>query len=148
MAEFQGHVVLHPQAVNELLRGETGPVVRYLFVAGEIVRQEAKRLVGYSQPDPVPRRKPRSGPHLRDTIVKRLVSTSSGPTMQVGSESKVALWHHEGTQAHTIVPRRAARLVFYSPRAGRVIFAKIVHHPGTKPNRFLTNALRALRGRY
>lgn len=161
MATFNGYVKLDPAAVQRLLKGDNGPVVRDLFIAGEIVRQEAKTLVGVSQPDPVPRTRQRgaggrfvagSGKRkpgtLRDSIVKRLVNKGGTVAMQVGSDDPVALWHHEGTQPHTIVPVKAPRLVFYSAKAGKIVVAKIVHHPGTRPNRFLTNALRALRGRY
>lgn len=157
MVKFQGYVVLDPVAVNNLLRGSTGPVVRELFVAGEIVRQEAKRLVGVSNRNEaggrvrgkggkfVKQRKPGT---LRDSIVKRLVDKGGMPTMQVGSDDPIALWHHEGTQPHIIRAKNAPMLVFYWARVGRTVAFKQVHHPGTKPNRFLINALKVLRSRY
>lgn len=155
MAQFQGYVVLDPVKVNELLRGANGPVVRELYVAGELVRQEAKRLVGVSTRTNTQRRgaggkfvAQRKPGTLRDSIVKRLVQGSQGPVMQVGSDDPVALWHHEGTQPHVIRPKQARMLVFYWPKVGKVVYLPIVHHPGTRPNRFLINALRVLRSRY
>lgn len=114
---------------------------------GEIVRQAARGLVGVSSPDPVPRAKPRRPGQLRDSIVKRLTSADGLPAVIVGSNLPYALYHHEGTQPHPITPMKAPFLVFWSGKAGKVVYAKAVAHPGTNPNRFLVNALAAIRGR-
>jgi hypothetical protein len=45
-----------------------------------------------------------------------------------------------GTRPHLIRPVRAQALRFTT--GGRVVFAKLVHHPGTQPNDFLSKALR------
>lgn len=70
----------------------------------------------------------------------KLTSTGRGLAVLVGSDSRVALMHHEGTSPHTILPKRAKTLRFYSH--GRIVYAKVVHHPGTRPNRYLTDNLR------
>ncbi|XVV34944.1 hypothetical protein ACQPXT_13245 [Streptomyces sp. CA-100214] len=49
----------------------------------------------------------------------------------------------DGTRPHLIRPRRAKALRFEV--GGRVVFAKLVRHPGTEANNFLAEALR--RGR-
>lgn len=46
-----------------------------------------------------------------------------------------------GTRPHIIRPVRAQALRFTV--GGRVVYAKIVHHPGTRPNDFMAEALRA-----
>ena len=46
----------------------------------------------------------------------------------------------DGTRPHVIRPRRAKALRFDS--GGRTVFAKVVHHPGTRANNFLAEALR------
>ncbi|MEU4584873.1 hypothetical protein AB0F92_22700 [Kitasatospora aureofaciens] len=46
----------------------------------------------------------------------------------------------EGTRPHIIRPRRAKALRFEI--GGRTVFAKVVHHPGTRANPFLQRALR------
>ncbi|MCX5326277.1 hypothetical protein [Streptomyces sp. NBC_00120] len=46
----------------------------------------------------------------------------------------------DGTRPHIIRPRRKKALRF--DVGGRTVFAKVVHHPGTKPNDFLGKALR------
>ncbi|MFJ1607060.1 hypothetical protein ACIOHS_27360 [Streptomyces sp. NPDC088253] len=46
----------------------------------------------------------------------------------------------EGTRPHLIRARRAKALRFEID--GQVVFAKVVRHPGTRPNNFLGQALR------
>lgn len=45
-----------------------------------------------------------------------------------------------GTRPHIIRPRRKKALRFEVD--GRVVYAKIVHHPGTRANNFMAEALR------
>ena len=61
-----------------------------------------------------------------------------GQVMKVGSDVRHALWHHEGTRPHPIVGRRVLRFV----KNGKVVFAHKVMHPGTRPNRYLSDNLR------
>lgn len=125
-------VILSPSAVDELLRGKSGPVVRDLFVRGERVKLRAISLA------------PRKTGNLRNHIVKRLVQGPSGPEMQVGVEGvPYALYVHEGARPHRIVARNAPLLVFFWPKAGRVMYLKSVNHPGNRPHRFLVQSLSA-----
>jgi len=142
-------VIMDPAALAKLLRSPQGPVMRSAIRAGEEVKREAKKLVGvYRPPDAYSAsHRARKPGQLRDSIVKRVVQTSKGPAVQVVAEDEIALWHHEGTRPHVIRPRRKPLLVFFWPKAGRVVSFKHVNHPGTKPNRFLTKPLNALRRR-
>jgi hypothetical protein len=134
-------------AVAALLHSPNGPVFRRLFEAAEVVKQGAIRRVGVSQPDPVPRSSPRRPNHLRDLIVKRIRPDGAGGfVVEVGVEDPIALFHHEGTEPHEITPTKSRFLVFFWPRAGRVVYLRHVNHPGTRPNRFLTDSLADLRG--
>lgn len=146
---FQG-VVIDSTKLAELLRGPNGPVVRELIEAGELVKREAQRRVGvYQPPDAYSAANRRRRPGtLRDSIVKRLVDRGGKVVLQVGSEDGIALLHHEGTEPHVIAARRRPMLVFYWPKVGRVVAFKRVNHPGTSPNRFLTDALQVLHSRY
>lgn len=148
---FAGRVVINPVALQRLLKGDDGPVVRDMMKAGQLVKAEAQRLVGvYDPPDAysAAHRARRPGT-LRDSIVTRLVKGGRfGVTVLVGSEDPIALIHHEGTRPHTITARRRPFLVFYWPKIGAVVRTRSVNHPGTQPNRYLVNALRVLRGRY
>lgn len=64
----------------------------------------------------------------------RVGANPSGSTVGYG------LFHHEGTKPHVIKPKNAKALKFKIGR--RTIYAAIVHHPGTRPNPYLTQFLR------
>lgn len=69
------------------------------------------------------------------------VSTGSGNvTGTVLANNKIALMHHNGTQPHIIMARKAQTLRFKS--RGKIVYRKVVRHPGTRPNRYLTDSLR------
>lgn len=147
------HVRLDSRAIAQLLRSEDGPNGRFMAELGTQVQERAKSKVGVSK-----------GPlhgttlvrgeeaHLRDTIVKRWVEDASGPAVLVGSDHPISYIHHEGTRPHVIRARRAKTLRFavaggsavFSPGGGFLVFAKQVNHPGTAPNRYLTDALAEL----
>lgn len=56
----------------------------------------------------------------------------------VSANALYAIYVHEGTRPHIIVPKN--RKVLANKRK-RVIFGKRVQHPGTKPNRFMVRAV-------
>lgn len=144
MADRNVKVTVDPRALAAFVRSGNGPVLREMVRRGDLVKTEAKRLVGVSTPDPLGRPRGRRHGQLRDSIVKRVVQDPTGPVVEVAAIDPIALWHHEGTRPHVIRARRAPFLVFFWPKVGRVVRFKQVNHPGTKPNRFLTNALRVL----
>lgn len=139
-------VQIDPVKLAEFIRSPEGPVFRKLIEDGEAVKTEAKRLVGVHEPTPGEQRTRRPGT-LRDSIVKRVGTEDGKPTVLVGSDDPIALWHHEGTEPHTITASRAPFLVFFWKKVGHVVRFRSVNHPGTQPNRFLLNALNVLRGR-
>lgn len=68
--------------------------------------------------------------------------TSKGIMFEAGSWSiPYTLFMEEGTKPHTITPKNAPRLVFFWPKAGKVMHLKSVNHPGTKPYGFLKEGL-------
>lgn len=46
-----------------------------------------------------------------------------------------------GSKPHTIMPRKGKHLRFEA--GGQAVFARVVHHPGTKPRKILQQALEA-----
>jgi len=54
---------------------------------------------------------------------------------RIEGNTRYAYVHHQGSRPHTIT----GDLRFRS--GGRITHARIVHHPGTRPNPFLKNAL-------
>ena len=150
---FGTAVVVDPVRLAEFLRSSQGPVVRHLLRAGDVVKEGAQRRVGVWKPGPgepdwsIRRRTAERRPGtLRDSIVKRVVEDGDGVKVLVGSEDRVALFHHEGTVPHTIAASRKPMLVFWSGRRGQTVRVLSVQHPGTAPNRFLVEALADLRG--
>ncbi len=126
----QKTVVLDPAALQRYIDAGNGPVVAELVRRGERVKNGARRRVG------------KDTLRLHNAIVKRVVSYKGRPAVTVGfSGVPYGIHHHDGTRPHIIRPRRKKVLAFYLPKAGKVIFAREVHHPGTKPNRFLTDSL-------
>jgi Bacteriophage HK97-gp10, putative tail-component len=66
------------------------------------------------------------------------------PKFVIGTNVDYAEMVHDGTRPHIIRPRRARALRFVVN--GRVVYAKVVHHPGTRPRPFLDRALREVAG--
>lgn len=120
--------VIRDAAWNEMTNSPTGLVGRDLSRRGRALSLLAKRQVG------------KKTYALHNSIHYRVVSSSTGLIATVGSSNRVALMHHRGTRPHIILPKRSSTLRFKS--RGRIVYAKVVHHPGTKPNKYLTDNLR------
>lgn len=73
----------------------------------------------------------------RRTLTLRSVYT-------IGSDVEYAQMVHDGTRPHIIRPKRAKALRFRI--GGRIVYAKVVHHPGTKARPFLDRAMREIAG--
>lgn len=54
----------------------------------------------------------------------------------------------EGTRPHVIRPRKPGGVLRFGGAGGTVVFATVVHHPGTKANPFAEQAARAAVGRF
>jgi hypothetical protein len=78
---------------------------------------------------------------LRSSIHMRHLGNATGQYLWIGSKKHYAYAHHEGTRPHVITPDKAPLLVFRS--GTRVIKTPIVNHPGTRPNPYLTAAMRS-----
>lgn len=109
--------------------GEPKPLLRAIQL--QTVR-EAKLLV------------PRKTGNLGRSIVPGDLSASSAT---VEARARYAAFVELGTRPHTIRPKNKRTLAFPAPGSatlagrtkvgGRRIFAKVVHHPGTKPKPYL-----------
>ena len=133
-----GRVIMDPVAVASFLRSPNGPVLESLIRRATRVQEAAVRQVrlGHIHGGNTGRG------NLRSSIVKRIVPDSNGnPSVLVGSDNPIAMLHHQGTRPHVIRPRNTKYLRFFSNNANAFVFAKIVHHPGTQPNRYLTDNL-------
>lgn len=77
---------------------------------------------------------------LRGSIQAQPKFTFRGPTVRVSADVNYATFVENGTAPHVIRPRNAKALKFKI--GGRVVFARVVHHPGTKAVHFMARAVR------
>lgn len=149
------YVQFDSAAVARLLRGPDGPVFRHMVKQGDLVKDEAKRLVGVSRPIRM------TGPYhrpgtLKDRIVKRVVQAPGGDVaVQVGADVPYALYHHEGWPGGVIIrPKKPGGvLAFYWSKGNQVIkgnqaapltYRRWVRQGSFRGNKFLVDALRVL----
>lgn len=122
-------VRLDPAAVAATLKSQTGVVGRYLVLLAQKTQALARVKMGHKTH------------RLEQSLVKRWVMMGGELTIFLGSQMPYAEVHHEGAIPHIIRPVKAKALRFYVAGQSEPVFAKIVHHPGTQPNRYLTDSL-------
>lgn len=66
------------------------------------------------------------------------------PKLTVFADNEIAYVHHEGSRPHAIAARNGQALRFSA--SGRMVYARSVLHPGTRPNRFLSDNLYLAKG--
>jgi hypothetical protein len=120
-------LVLYKPILNAELKTAKGHLWKELHHRGQIALFLAKRQVG------------KKTGALAMSIKMDHKTARYGQELKIGSGSKIAFLHHEGTRPHLIKPKNAPALVFMSK--GRVIRTQLVRHPGTKPNKYLSNQL-------
>jgi hypothetical protein len=124
-------IVFRKTTLDFTLNSPYGPVGRHMFVRGRAIVGAAKAQVGVD-----------TG-RLKNSISMSQSRAVYGQSMTIGSPLRYALAHHEGTRPHIITPDRAQVLRFSS--RGRIVYARSVRHPGTKPNKFLADNLYLIR---
>jgi hypothetical protein len=112
------------------LNNPKGRVGRWLKTRGSVVVSQAKSQVGV-----------RTG-LLRASIHMRHMRDPRGQYIKIGSSLSYARLHHDGTKPHLILPKKRQVLRFYSK--GQIVITHMVRHPGTKPNRYLTDNLKLI----
>lgn len=110
-----------------MVRGPQGPVSLMLLKKGRRLTALARQQAGS-----------KSG-KLKASMGYALMPYRGSLQVQVGSNSKYALFHHEGTRPHIIRARNGRSLQFAG--YGKINYRTQILHPGTKPNRFLTDNL-------
>jgi len=124
-------VVFREKALDRMLNSPRGEVGRYMKFKGEQIKAAAKGQAGF-----------KTGA-LRTSIHMRHFRDTRGQYIRIGSPLPYALAHHEGTKPHLITPKKRQALRFFSK--GFMVFAQLVRHPGTRPNRYLSDNLRLIR---
>lgn len=123
MATFEKYDV----PFNRLLKHPDDLVGTYLKKRGARLTALAKAQVGVDTGD------------LKKSISYKIITLHGSLAVRVTAADKKAMMHHEGTRPHIIRPRRKQTLRF--KQHGKIVYAKVVYHPGTRPNRFLTDNL-------
>lgn len=129
--KFSG-LKLDKAKLNAYLHTPSGDLWRYMERQGRQATAAAKRQVGV-----------KTG-KLRNSISMSHYGTANGQVVKIGSDVKYAYLHHQGTKPHIIKPDRAPVIRFSS--GSRVIYSREIMHPGTRPNRYLSDQLKYFRG--
>lgn len=111
--------------VLRVMNDPRGPLLPHLRKIGRTIVAAARRQVGKDTGE------------LARSIHYNIQRFGGLPEVWIGTYNSIAYLHHEGTRPHAISARNAQFLRF-SVR-GRVVYSRTVMHPGTKPNRFLTD---------
>jgi hypothetical protein len=118
---------LDQSRVARLLRLPGGAVDRSLRRRVERVQAAAQRLAPGS---------------MGNGIRTSLRYTHDGPVGTITSTHPATIYVVNGTRPHIIRPKRTGGVLRFEI-GGRVVYARYVSHPGTRPNNFLIEALRA-----
>jgi hypothetical protein len=123
-------LVIYKPILNFELNSRYGMVDRHLHGVANRIAQLARLQAGY-----------RTGLLKANIRISHQPPKPTGPSVKVGAYVRHALIHHEGTKPHVITPNKpGGSLVFM--KGSRIVRTKIVMHPGTRPNRYLTDQLR------
>lgn len=114
---------------TEVFKSHHGPVGRDLMRRGRRVQYAARRQA-----------EDETGVLDRSIRISWLRRSSGDLGLSIGSSVSYALLHHEGSEPHIIRPKNA-KILRWVDEDGVVRFARVVHHPGTKPNRYLLDNL-------
>ena len=110
-----------------VLKSPAGEVGRYMAGIGRKIQMGGRLQAGF-----------RTGA-LKLSIGVSQSTTATGQEVKVGSSLRYALAHHEGTRPHRITGRNGGMLRF--AKQGRIVYARSVMHPGTRPNKYLSDHL-------
>lgn len=114
--------------LNLILNTPKGNLWGALDRRGHAIVRDAKKKVGV-----------KTGA-LRSSIHMRHLGNTTGQYLWIGSKKNYAYAHHEGTRPHEIRASKSPVLVFRS--GSRIVKTPSVNHPGTRPNPYLTAAMR------
>ena len=124
-------------ALDREFNEPSGTVGKWMARRGRIALREAKATVGVD-----------TG-HLRAAISMEHDRKGIGRMQQIRigtftGPRGYALYHHEGTKAHTI-SSKSGRLLTFNVR-GKRVFARVVKHPAQKGNPYLTRSFKVFMG--
>jgi hypothetical protein len=125
-------VVIYDWALNLELHTPSGGLWKDLERRSAMAVHGAKAQAGF-----------RTGA-LKKSIKHTHTSDRLGQTVKIGSSLSYAYLHHNGSKPHIIKPKVEGGVLVFTSNS-RVVRAKTVMHPGTRPNPYLSNQLRHFR---
>jgi hypothetical protein len=78
---------------------------------------------------------------LRRSLRMSHLRNSTGQYLTIWTMNSIAYIHHYGTRPHIIRPKQGNKVLKFS-RGSQVVYTRVVKHPGTKPNPYLTDQLK------
>jgi hypothetical protein len=127
--KFRKVEFIEPKYTN-MVKGPTGTVARWLRGRAKLAVFEAQRQVG------------KDTGKLAKSIKYSIKPNRRGQEVSIFSNNKIAYMHHEGTRPHLIFSKKGSNLVFFGSKTKSLVFTPMVRHPGTKPNRYLSDQLK------
>lgn len=139
MAEIEFvRYINHPLAFNRAFRSWGGPVGGHLREATELVAVAARVGAPKQTGELAAGHETDYGHHgAKRDLESRVVAVPEHAAFVI-----------KGTAPHVIKAKNAPRLVFFWPKAGRVVHFKSVNHPGTSANNYLQAALKRVMRRF
>jgi hypothetical protein len=125
--------------VSTDFRLDRSRIERMLRLPGGLVYRNMERRVRRVEAEAIRRAPGGMGRTIRASIQRGPGGEFRGV---INVRHPAALFVTLGTRPHRIVPRRPGGVLRFTV-GGRVVYARYVNHPGTKPNDFLRQSLRA-----
>jgi hypothetical protein len=87
-----------------------------------------------------------SAPRRTDNLASTIVKEINDGKATIDALASYAIYVAKGTRPHTIRPVNGSVLAFEGS-GGKMVFTRLIHHPGTKPNPFMQRAVEDARGK-
>ncbi len=130
MAQTTVTTKLNERGIASLYNGRNSPVGKHVNQKANEALKLSKVYVGV-----------KSRTLKRSLRKSPVFKTFYGLKIEVGTGIRYSLLHHNGTRPHTITPKRPGYPLRFQVD-GKTIYAYKVNHPGTKPNPYLSRALK------
>lgn len=127
-----GKLVVYKPILNFELNHRYGLVGKHLHKTANHITQLAKLQVGK-----------KTGALRASIRFEHIAKNAIGPAVKVGAYKHYALLHHQGTRPHLITPNKPGGTLIFT-KGARVIQTKVVRHPGTRKNEYLTTPMRTV----
>lgn len=126
MAKPKVTLKIDQAAIKKMSTRRSGPVMSDMERRRRNVTRKARQL---------------APPGMKKYLKGGIIMRNGRQVLTVDNTHPAAIFVVKGTKKHIIRPKKKGGVLVFNSR-GTKVFAKIVHHPGTKPNDFMSRALR------